>query len=93
MTGAPPPSSSTACRRKGVGTRRIRHELEKRGLDDHQAEAQLRAERDPGGRAFAGPARSPQETGELLAGRAGFSGQECFGSSDSCATGASRMHS
>lgn len=28
--------------RKGLGLRRIRHELEKRGLDDHRIEARLR---------------------------------------------------
>lgn len=33
--------------RKGLGTRRIRHELEKRGVDEHQAEAQLHARVTP----------------------------------------------
>jgi regulatory protein len=33
--------------RKGLGMRRIRQELEKRGLDDHQAEARLRVRVTP----------------------------------------------
>lgn len=33
--------------RKGLGMRRIRHELEKRGLDDRQAEARLRVRVTP----------------------------------------------
>jgi len=34
-------------KRKGVGTRRIRHELKKIGMDEQQAEAQLRASVTP----------------------------------------------